>query len=230
MRSTATRARPSTYPLLRWLGPWRFSDFHGQFESDRDYPEPLLFGMTRRDPPPRRCRSREPYRAQWCGDGRPCDLRHLLRPAGRQRQRPGSRGPAGNQLAGFDLRGRGLVRACPSRSTRRRSARTSGFLPSKYLGLFGSRGLGDVAGGSWRVHASTPTRPATSSPTHPSSAAPTRIRSTPAVIAIGARAWPCDGRDGESRGRRGAVSVDARGRRWASGRDAMSSSTGPAWL
>jgi len=38
-------AQPFTLPVLRWLGPWRFSTFMGQLEEDRDYPEALLFGM-----------------------------------------------------------------------------------------------------------------------------------------------------------------------------------------
>ena len=60
--------------MLRWLGPWRFSTFMGQLEEDRDYPEALLFGMRFESRPLPSLQIAASRSAQWCGEGRPCDL------------------------------------------------------------------------------------------------------------------------------------------------------------
>ena len=67
-------AKPFTWPVLRWLGPWRFSTFMGQLEEDRDYPNALLFGMRFESRPLPSLQIAASRSAQWCGEGRPCDL------------------------------------------------------------------------------------------------------------------------------------------------------------
>ena len=147
-------ATPFDLPVLRWLGPWRFSTFMGQFESDRDYPEALLFGMRAEIRPHATLQIAASRTAQWCGDGRPCDLDtfwDLL--VGNDNDQDLSEQP-GNQLAGFDLRwswpGARVPLALYAQAIGEDEA---GFMPSKYLGLFGLETWGDLGGGSWRVHA-----------------------------------------------------------------------------
>jgi len=145
---------PFDVPVLRWLGPWRFSTFMGQFESDRDYPEALLFGMRAEIRPHPTLQIAASRTAQWCGEGRPCDLGtfwDLL--VGNDNDQDLAEQP-GNQLAGFDLRwswpGARVPLALYAQGIGEDEA---GFMPSKYLGLFGLEGWGDFAGGSWRLHA-----------------------------------------------------------------------------
>jgi hypothetical protein len=144
---------PFDVPVLRWLGPWRFSTFMGQFESDRDYRRRCCSACAPRSPAPT-LQVAASRTAQWCGDGRPCDLDtfwDLL--AGNDNDQDLAEQP-GNQLAGFDLRwswpGARVPLALYAQAIGEDEA---GFMPSKYLGLFGLEVWGDLAGGSWRVHA-----------------------------------------------------------------------------
>jgi hypothetical protein len=144
---------PFDVPVLRWLGPWRFSTFMGQLESDRDYPQARLFGMRAEVRPHPTLQIAASRTAQWCGDGRPCDLDtfwDLL--AGNDNDQDLSEQP-GNQLAGFDVRwswpGARVPLALYAQAIGEDEA---GFMPSKYLGLFGAEVWGDLAAGSWRAH------------------------------------------------------------------------------
>jgi Capsule assembly protein Wzi len=147
-------ARPFTWPVLRWLGPWRFSTFMGQFEDDRDYPEALLFGMRFESRPLPSLQIAASRSAQWCGEGRPCDLStfgDLL--TGNDNDQALADQP-GNQLAGFDVRwswpGGRVPLALYAQAIGEDEA---GFMPSKYLGLFGAEGWGEWGSLSWRAHA-----------------------------------------------------------------------------
>jgi hypothetical protein len=146
-------ALPSDLPVLRWLGPWRFSTFMGQFESDRDYPQALLFGMRAEIRPHPTLQLAASRTAQWCGDGRPCDLGtfwDLL--VGNDNDQDLSEQP-GNQLAGFDARwswpGARVPLALYAQAIGEDEA---GFMPSKYLGVFGIEAWGMLRDGSWRAH------------------------------------------------------------------------------
>jgi hypothetical protein len=147
-------AKPFTLPVLRWLGPWRFSTFMGQLEEDRDYPEALLFGMRFESRPLPSLQIAASRSAQWCGEGRPCDLStfgDLL--TGNDNDQSLEDQP-GNQLAGFDVRwswpGGRVPLALYAQAIGEDEA---GFMPSKYLGLFGVEGWGEWGSLSWRVHA-----------------------------------------------------------------------------
>jgi len=146
-------ATPFDLPVLRWLGPWRLSTFMSQFEHDRDYPYALLFGLRAEIRPHPTLQLAASRTAQWCGEGRPCGFDtfwDLL--AGNDNDQPLDEQP-GNQLGGFDLRwswpGGRVPLALYAQGIGEDEA---GFLPSKYLGLFGAETWGDLAGGSWRVH------------------------------------------------------------------------------
>ena len=146
--------KPFTLPVLRWLGPWRFSTFMGQLEEDRDYPEALLFGMRFESRPLPSLQIAASRSAQWCGEGRPCDLStfgDLL--TGNDNDQALADQP-GNQLAGFDVRwswpGGRVPLALYAQAIGEDEA---GFTPSKYLGLFGAEGWGEWGSLSWRAHA-----------------------------------------------------------------------------
>ncbi len=144
---------PLDVAVLRWLGPWRFVTFMGQLEGDRDFPNALLFGMRIELRPIPSLQIAASRTAQWCGDGRPCtwdDFWNLF--IGNDNDQPLDRQP-GNQLAGFDLRwtwpGGSVPLALYGQAIGEDEA---GYLPSKYLGLFGAETWGEALGGSWRAH------------------------------------------------------------------------------
>ena len=138
---------------LSWLGPWRLSSYMGQYESDRDFENPLMWGLRVEFRPHPTLQIGVSRTAQWCGDTRPCGLDtfwDLL--VGNDNDQDLSEQP-GNQLGGFDVRwswpGGRLPVALYAQGIGEDEA---GFMPSKYLGLFGAEMWGDVAGGSWRAH------------------------------------------------------------------------------
>ena len=149
-------AAPFDLPVLRWLGPWRLSTFMGQYESDRDYENPLMWGLRMEFRPHPTLQIGVSRSAQWCGDGRPCGLDTfwdlLVGNDNRDQDLPEEEEP-GNQLGGFDLRwswpGGRVPLALYAQGIGEDEA---GFLPSKYLGLFGLEVWGEAGGGSWRAH------------------------------------------------------------------------------
>jgi hypothetical protein len=146
-------ATPFDLPVLRWLGPWRLSTFMQQFEHDRDYAYALLFGLRGEIRPHPTLQLAASRTAQWCGEDRPCGLDtfwDLL--AGNDNDQALDEQP-GNQLAGFDARwswpGGRVPLALYAQAIGEDEA---GFMPSKYLGLFGAEAWGDLGNGSWRAH------------------------------------------------------------------------------
>jgi hypothetical protein len=147
------QSTPFDLPVLRWLGPWRFSTFMGQLEEDRDYSNALLFGMRVEVRPLPSLQIAASRTLQWCGEDRPCDFGTFWDALiGNDNDQPLDEQP-GNQLAGFDLRwtwpGGGVPLALYGQAIGEDEA---GGLPSKYLGLVGAETWGDLAGGSWRGH------------------------------------------------------------------------------
>ena len=206
---------PFDVPVLRWLGPWRLSTFMGQLESDRDYSHALMFGLRAEIRPHPTLQIAASRTAQWCGDGRPCGLDtfwDLL--TGNDNDQPLDEQP-GNQLGGFDLRwswpGGQVPLAIYAQGIGEDEA---GFMPSKYLGLFGFETWGDAGGGSWRAHleyADTACDFLNSPPefgcAYTSAVYTTGYRYRRRVIGHSIDA------DGESVGL-GAMYMDARGHRW----------------
>jgi hypothetical protein len=144
----------STWPLFKWIGPWRASIALGETEGHdvavpnvrllaarvNFKPRPWLeFGLTRT--------------AQWCGEGRPCDaqtFRHLLLGQDNVEQGGARDDEPGNQMAGYDMRMRSPWRAVPVVFYSQWIGEDeAGGLPSKFLGQFGletwfSTGFGNV--------------------------------------------------------------------------------------
>lgn len=93
---------------LSWIGSWDFSVMFGQLEKEREIPNAQFFGMRFNFRPMPGLEIGLSRSAQWCGDGRPCDLdtfgRLLI-----GRDNPGDDdvnddNEPGNQLAGVDFR------------------------------------------------------------------------------------------------------------------------------
>jgi hypothetical protein len=123
----------------------------GQLEGDRDYPQTLLFGVRAEIRPIPSLQIAASRTAQWCGDGRPCGLDTFVDMlVGNDNDQPLDEQP-GNQLAGFDLRwswpGGRVPLALYAQGIGEDEA---GFLPSKYLGLFGLETWGTWGDHSWR--------------------------------------------------------------------------------
>ncbi|MET0281439.1 MAG: capsule assembly Wzi family protein [Steroidobacteraceae bacterium] len=104
------RSLPVDLPVLRWLGPWRFSAFVGAGESHRaDVDSPLFMGMRLSFKPAANFEFGLSRSAQFCGDGRRCDFATFGRMLIGQ-DNTGTRGlddpddEPGNQMSGLDLR------------------------------------------------------------------------------------------------------------------------------
>jgi hypothetical protein len=147
-------ARPFDLPVLRWLGPWRLSTFVGQLEGDRDYAHALLFGMRAEIRPIPSLQIAASRTAQLCGEDRPCGLDTFWDMfVGNDNDQPIEEQP-GNQLGGFDVRWAWPGSRVPlALYVQAIGEDEAGFMPSKYLGLFGAEIWGDWSGRSWRLMA-----------------------------------------------------------------------------
>jgi Capsule assembly protein Wzi len=140
------RSLPVDFPVLRWLGPWRFSGFLGLGENDRpDVDRPLFMGMRLSFKPAPIFEFGMSRTAQFCGKGRPCSLKTFGRMLIGQ-DNAGIRGlnnPAdepGNQMAGFDVRIVSPFKLLPLALYAQEIGEdnSSTGIPERYLGLFGA--------------------------------------------------------------------------------------------
>ncbi len=92
---------------LRWIGPWTFTSFMSVLDDNRVINDAWLFGMRGSFRPVRGLEIGISRTAQWCGDGRPCDLKTFLRLLNGNDNRGANVDPEdepGNQLGGIDIR------------------------------------------------------------------------------------------------------------------------------
>ena len=93
---------------LSWMGPWTFSTFMEVLDDERVINNGWLFGMRGSFRPPNTGLEIGLSRtAQWCGDGRPCDLETFARLLLGKDNRGANVEPEnepGNQLGGIDIR------------------------------------------------------------------------------------------------------------------------------
>jgi hypothetical protein len=140
------------HPWLAWIGQWRLVATMGQLEDDReDAPNAQLFGLRATVKPHPRVEIGLSRSAQWCGDGRPCDLDtfwDLL--IGNDNDQALEDQP-GNQLAGFDARW-SVPWAPIAVYGQAIGEDEANFLPSKYIGMFGVEAWGGFGDRSWRLH------------------------------------------------------------------------------
>lgn len=150
------RSLPVDLPVLRWLGPWRFSGFVGLMENHRsDVDRPLFMGMRLVFKPAPIFEFGLSRSAQFCGQGRNCDLgtfgRVLI-----GRDNIGLRGledpekEPGNQMAGFDVRIVSPFKPLPLAIYGQEIGEdnSSTGIPERYLGLFGAETWFMLRGGS----------------------------------------------------------------------------------
>jgi len=145
-------------PLLKWIGPWRASISMGRLDSsDVAVVNARLFAARANFRPRAWLEVGVSRTAQWCGEGRPCDLStfgKLL--AGRDNRSASLSASAepGNQMAGYDFRLRSPWKALRAAFYGQLIGEDeAGGLPSKFLGLMGAEAWGDSGWGSYRVHA-----------------------------------------------------------------------------
>jgi hypothetical protein len=141
------RSLPVDLPVLRWLGPWRFSGLIGVGEKDRpDVDRPAFLGMRLSFKPAPIFEFGMSRTAQFCGTGRRCDLKTFGRLLIGDDNR-GMRGlpddpeaEPGNQLAGFDVRIVSPFRALPLAIHGQEIGEdnSSTGIPERYLALFGA--------------------------------------------------------------------------------------------
>jgi hypothetical protein len=92
---------------LRWMGPWSFTSFMNVLDDERVINDGWLFGMRGSFRPTRGLEIGISRTAQWCGDGRPCDLQTFLRLLNGNDNQGANVDPEdepGNQLGGIDVR------------------------------------------------------------------------------------------------------------------------------
>jgi hypothetical protein len=145
---------PFQVPVLKWLGPWRATILFGVLESERDdFDHTQFFGARVTFKPWRYLEVGLSRTALWCGEGRPCGWStfwDLL--TGNDNNQPPAEQP-GDQLAGYDLRLNSPWRHLPLALYGQMIGEDeAGFLPSKFLGLFGIEYWGSIGSGSYRVH------------------------------------------------------------------------------
>lgn len=152
-------------PVLRWLGPWRFTGFVGKMESDRaDVENPLIMGMRVSIRPLPMLDIGLNRTAQFCGEGRKCDLETFTDVLG-FKDTPGfSVSPEdqpGNQLAGWDVRISSPWRVLPiALYTQDIGEDRIDFRPTDRLVQYGAEGWhafasGDVIRAYWEYSDST---------------------------------------------------------------------------
>jgi Capsule assembly protein Wzi len=140
------RSLPIDLPVLRWLGPWRFTTFFGVGERHRaDVDQPLFMGMRLSFKPSTWFEFAMSRSAQFCGKDRECTIGTFGRMLIGQDNR-GLRGlsnnPAkepGNQMAGFEARITSPFKPIPVALYAQEIGEdnSSSGIPERYLGLFG---------------------------------------------------------------------------------------------
>lgn len=140
------RAEPIDLPVLRLLGPWRFTTFFGLGENHRaDVDRPLFMGMRLSFKPSQYLEFAMSRSAQFCGSGRECNAgtfgRMLIGQDNRGR-RGASNDPdkePGNQMAGFEVRLVSPFKPLPIALYAQEIGEdnSSSAIPERYLGLFG---------------------------------------------------------------------------------------------
>jgi hypothetical protein len=140
------RSLPVDLPVLRWLGPWRFSGFLAIGERHRpDVDQPAFMGMRLSFKPAPIFEFGMSRTAQFCGKGRECNLgtfgRMLI-----GKDNVGIRGlndpdkEPGNQMAGFDVRIVSPFKTLPLAVYGQEIGEDNSDtgIPERYLGLFGA--------------------------------------------------------------------------------------------
>src|SRR3546814_9351142 len=98
-------AHPIDFPVLRWLGPWRFDMFVGDLGNRRDFDNTKVIAMRFDFAPAPGLEIGLNRALQLCGDNRPCGVKTIgkaLTGFGNA-DKTGTPNEPGNQTAGFAL-------------------------------------------------------------------------------------------------------------------------------
>jgi hypothetical protein len=156
---------PFETPWLRWLGSWRATASVGQAEGGstaRDgrlpvRPDTKFFAARLAFKPKPWLEVGLSRTAQFCGEGRECDLGtfwDMLRGRDNTDDSLAAAEQPGNQMAGYDVRLRSPWRGLPMAVYGQFIGEDEAAgLPSKFLGLMGVEAWGGGTQGSWRAHA-----------------------------------------------------------------------------
>ncbi len=148
---------PYTTKWLSWMGPWTFTSFMSVLDDERVVKNGWLLGMRGSFRPTRGLEIGISRTAQWCGDGRICDLKtflRLLHGNDNQGANVDSEDEPGNQLAGIDIRWT-LPRKTPLAFYMQwiaEDTRKTGAQFRLWLQLLGVEYWGRVGGVSHRTH------------------------------------------------------------------------------
>lgn len=149
---------PFDVPILRWLGPWRFSMYFGAMENERpDIDRPLFMGMRLAFKPASILEIGMSRSAQFCGEGRPCDAETFFNVIfGRDNAglRVDPEEEPGNQMAGFDARLVSPFKSLPVALYAELIGEDSSdtTFPMRYLAEFGAEGWWFTeSGAAWRT-------------------------------------------------------------------------------
>jgi hypothetical protein len=142
---------------LSWLGPWDLNVSFGQLEEERAVPNAQVFGMRFNFRPIPSLEIGLSRSAQWCGDGRPCDLSTfvdlLLGRDNRGDEGIDPDNEPGNQLAGVDFRWVPPLGGRPVAVYGQFIGEDeAGGFPSRWMGQFGTEWSGYWFG-RWSSHA-----------------------------------------------------------------------------
>ena len=102
MASTAPK-----WKWLRWIGPWTLTSSMQVLDDDRAVEDAWLWSFRTSFRPVTNLEIGISRAAQWCGEGRPCDLQTFLRVLNGNDNRGANvdvEDEPGNQLGGFDIR------------------------------------------------------------------------------------------------------------------------------
>ena len=150
-------SHPSKSKWFSWMGPWTFTTFMNWMDDERVVEDGLLFGMRGSFRPARGLEIGLSRTAQWCGEGRVCDLKTFLRLLNGNDNQGANVEPEdepGNQLAGIDVRWTlpnktpvALYTQWISEDTRR-----TGFSFHLWMKQFGIEHWGQIGDLSHRTH------------------------------------------------------------------------------
>jgi hypothetical protein len=146
---------------LRWIGPWSYSLVYGRLDDDRVVNDANLLGFRVTFRPLQKLEIGLTRTAQWCGDGRPCDLDSLWDLI-KGDDNQGSEGidldnEPGNQLAGIDLRWASPLGDLPyALYTQWVAEDEASGTPSRWIAQFGTEVWGQLdwgwLNGNYRLH------------------------------------------------------------------------------
>lgn len=149
-------AHPINFPVLRWLGPWRFEAFVGDMGKRRDYDNAKIIGMRFDFAPAPGLEIGLNRILQLCGDNRPCGLKTIGKAFTGlgNADNTGTLNEPGNQIAGYDISYTTRIGPVTARFYGEMEAEDEdGIIIDKYARMAGTKFSGPIGGNgaSWEL-------------------------------------------------------------------------------